>query len=93
MCALWSFKWYIVICKISLTYVGVVKKVGAIRLAHELYREKGKTHGNKEQLDFKLEEAYKHNKDLKAHLSKAVDDMNPLKVLILLRMMDPLVLI
>lgn len=59
---------------------GTVKKIGPLKIIHE--RFKGTRHEELMQ-DFhaQFEEAIKANADLKAHLSKAQDDLNPLRVL------------
>lgn len=62
--------------------LGVVKKVGFFKIIHEKYKG---TSAKKEEINRKFysqfEEAIKYNKDIKLNLSKAQDDLNPIKVI------------
>ncbi|KAI9595031.1 beta and beta-prime subunits of DNA dependent RNA-polymerase [Syncephalis fuscata] len=57
-----------------------VKKVGALKIIHEKYRQK-RTAAEKEEFKRSFEEAAAFAPEIKSHISKAHDDMNPLKVL------------
>eukprot|EP01105_Mastigella_eilhardi_P025761 TRINITY_DN7112_c0_g1_i1.p1 TRINITY_DN7112_c0_g1~~TRINITY_DN7112_c0_g1_i1.p1 ORF type:complete len:1449 (-),score=402.34 TRINITY_DN7112_c0_g1_i1:65-4234(-) len=68
---------------------GTVKKVGALKIVHDKYKDKGKTVGASRQLLDDFEEALKTSKDLRQFLPKAQDDINPLRALTLFRAMNP----
>ena len=70
---------------------GVIKKAGALKIIHERFRHSGKK-VVPEEVAFKesFTEALISAPDMKQHVSKAHDDMNPLKVLALFRMISPL---
>lgn len=57
----------------------MVKKVGALKIIHEKYRAK-RTHADYQQFLKSFDMLVQTNPDTKAHLSKAQDDLNPLKV-------------
>ncbi|KAI8055130.1 hypothetical protein BDF22DRAFT_725512 [Syncephalis plumigaleata] len=59
---------------------GTVKKVGALKIVHEKYRQK-RTAMEKEDFRRTFDEAITFAPELKPHINKAHDDMNPLKVL------------
>ncbi|RKP06871.1 beta and beta-prime subunits of DNA dependent RNA-polymerase [Thamnocephalis sphaerospora] len=59
---------------------GTVKKVGALKIIHEKFRQK-RTATEKDAFRRTFDTAVEFAPDIKAHLSKAHDDMNPLKVL------------
>ncbi|RKP22725.1 hypothetical protein SYNPS1DRAFT_19660, partial [Syncephalis pseudoplumigaleata] len=59
---------------------GTVKKVGALKIIHEKYRQK-RTAAEKEAFKGTFNEAIAFAPEIKPHISKAHDDMNPLKVL------------
>jgi DNA-directed RNA polymerase III subunit RPC1 len=58
---------------------GVVKKVGTLKIMHEQFRAK-KTKPEREEWEHGFDEALKDQRDLRPHISKAQDDMNPLRV-------------
>jgi DNA-directed RNA polymerase III subunit RPC1 len=75
---------------------GVVKKIGPMRIAHEQFRGRNKTkvpanaageRGVGGHVAFKesFTEASFESNDLETHLDKAVDDLNPLRVLTLFK--------
>jgi DNA-directed RNA polymerase III subunit RPC1 len=59
---------------------GVVKKVGTLKIMHEQFRAK-KTKPERDEWEQSFGEALKEMKELRTHISKAQDDMNPLRVL------------
>ena len=59
---------------------GPVKKVGALKITHEKYKVKGCDAMVEEHREA-FENALSYNKDLKSFLSRAQEDLNPLKVL------------
>ncbi|KAF9109757.1 hypothetical protein BGX27_007243 [Mortierella sp. AM989] len=59
---------------------GTVKKVGALRIVHEKYRAK-KVAEEYEQFKSTFNTAIEAAPEMKAHISKAQEDMNPLRVL------------
>lgn len=69
---------------------GVIKKAGALKIIHERFRHSGKK-DVPEEIEFKASfaEALKTLPDLKQHVQKAQDDMNPLKVLALFKAISP----
>ncbi|KAI9845198.1 MAG: hypothetical protein M1838_001838 [Thelocarpon superellum] len=71
---------------------GVVKKVGALKIVHDKYRAFNLSKAVKKQppvckmeFDRSFTEAKRANVELDKHLKKALDDLNPLRVLNLLR--------
>lgn len=60
--------------------IGTVKKVGALKIVHEKFRAK-RTHEEHEQFKKSFDMAVATIPELKTHLNKAQEDMNPLKVL------------
>lgn len=69
---------------------GVIKKAGALKIIHERFRHSGKK-DVPEEIEFKasFDEALKSAPDMRQHVSKAQDDMNPLKVLSLFKAVSP----
>lgn len=61
---------------------GVIKKVGPLKITHDRFRHSGKKEVP-EEVEFKnsFVEAMKGSAELRQHVSKAQDDLNPLKVL------------
>ncbi|KAK8843986.1 hypothetical protein IAR55_006779 [Kwoniella newhampshirensis] len=59
---------------------GVVKKSGALKISHEPFRA-SKMAGLKDEWMATFKSAVAENQAVATHLSKAVDDLNPLKVL------------
>ncbi|WWD21358.1 hypothetical protein CI109_105842 [Kwoniella shandongensis] len=59
---------------------GVVKKSGPLKISHEPYRA-SKMAGMKDEWMATFKSAVAENQAVATHLSKAVDDLNPLKVL------------
>ena len=64
----------------KLPILGTVKKVGALRIVHEKYRAK-KVAGEYEQFKQSFKNAIAAAPELKPHIDKAHEDMNPLRVL------------
>ncbi|GAA5990879.1 hypothetical protein JCM11641_002868 [Rhodosporidiobolus odoratus] len=75
---------------------GVVKKIGAMRIGHEKWRGRNlkkdaggrdgaEGKGNYQAWKASFEEAIREDKQIEAHVDKAIDDLNPLKVLTLFR--------
>ncbi|GAA5868140.1 hypothetical protein JCM8547_003356 [Rhodosporidiobolus lusitaniae] len=75
---------------------GVVKKIGAMRIGHEKWRGRNlkkdaggrdgaEGKGNYQSWKASFEEAIREDKQIEAHVDKAIDDLNPLKVLALFR--------
>ncbi|GAA6029739.1 hypothetical protein JCM8097_001026 [Rhodosporidiobolus ruineniae] len=75
---------------------GVVKKIGAMRIGHEKWRGRNlkkdaggrdgaEGKGNYQAWKASFEEAIREDKQIEAHVDKAIDDLNPLKVLSLFR--------
>jgi DNA-directed RNA polymerase III subunit RPC1 len=54
--------------------------VGALKIVHEKYRQK-RTAMEKESFSRTFDEAIAFAPEIKPHINKAHDDMNPLKVL------------
>lgn len=59
---------------------GVVKKVGSLKIVHERFRSK-KTSVNRTIWERGFDTAISEQKEIRPHLHKAQDDMNPLRVL------------
>jgi len=75
---------------------GTVKKVGPLKIIHDKFRAfNNSTAASKVAPEAKIAfdksflEAKKGNADLDKHLRKAMDDLNPLKVLILFKQISP----
>ncbi len=79
---------------------GVVKKIGPMRIGHEKFRGRNKVKtpenregqegkGNWEHWRESFTEAAKDSKELEPHLDKAVEDLNPLRVLHLFKKIPP----
>ncbi|GAA5927574.1 hypothetical protein JCM3775_006021 [Rhodotorula graminis] len=75
---------------------GVVKKIGAMRIGHEKWRGRNlkkdaggrdgaEGKGNHQAWKASFEEAIREDKQLEAHVDKAIEDLNPLKTLSLFR--------
>ncbi|KAI9670511.1 MAG: hypothetical protein M1817_004378 [Caeruleum heppii] len=75
---------------------GVVKKAAVLKIVHDRYRAynistaiKKKPPLSKIMYDLSFSEAKKSNHELEKHLKKALDDLNPLRVLNLFRRITP----
>lgn len=68
---------------------GVVKKAGPLKIIHERFRYVRKSQDDEENFRHSFDEALKTIPELKLHLSKAHDDLNPLKVLNLFKQITP----
>lgn len=75
---------------------GVVKKIGPMRIGHEKFRgrnrdkiptnrEGDEAQGTHAHWRATFDEAVKESREIEPHLEKAIDDLNPLKVLTLFR--------
>ncbi|GJN89850.1 hypothetical protein Rhopal_002839-T1 [Rhodotorula paludigena] len=75
---------------------GVVKKIGAMRIGHEKWRGRNlkkeaggrdgaEGKGNYQAWRASFDEAVREDKQIETHIDKAIDDLNPLKVLSLFR--------
>ena len=60
--------------------LGVVKKVGVLKIIHERFRAKSKE-GEMHVFHQTFDEAMKFNPDIKNHMSKVQDDLNPMRAL------------
>src|SRR5437762_858348 len=76
---------------------GVVKKAGTLKIIHDKYRlfnistmAKKKPPESKLIFDRSFAEAKKGNSEIEKHLKKAMEDLNPLKVLNLFRLITPI---
>ncbi|KAI8871779.1 beta and beta-prime subunits of DNA dependent RNA-polymerase [Ramicandelaber brevisporus] len=58
---------------------GVVKKVGPLKVIHDKYRKKN-THNERDVERGTFQFAMDANSEIKQHINKAMDDLNPLKV-------------
>jgi DNA-directed RNA polymerase III subunit RPC1 len=69
---------------------GTVKKVGALKITHDLFKRDSKRN-EKLKVDFEktFAESIKTMPEIKSHINKAQDDMNPLKVLKLFQRISP----
>lgn len=69
---------------------GVVKKAGTLKIIHDKFRWIGKRMPDeKVEFDKSFDEAKAANTDLDKYLKRAMDDLNPLKVLNLFRNIQP----
>ncbi|KAI0842643.1 beta and beta-prime subunits of DNA dependent RNA-polymerase [Hypoxylon sp. FL0890] len=75
---------------------GQIRKVGALKLLHDKFIAFNKSTSQKKQpppskieFDNSFLEAKKHVNDLEKHMKKAFEDMNPLRVLNLFKMITP----
>lgn len=69
---------------------GVVKKVGALKIIHDKYRWMGKkTLDEKVDFDNSFNEVKKINPDIEKFTKRAMDDLNPLKVLHMFQEITP----
>jgi hypothetical protein len=68
---------------------GVVKKVGALKISHEKYRNRKKL--AEDWADFKgtMEFAARESREIAPHLEKAEEHLNPLRVLTLFQRVPP----
>ncbi|TPX38204.1 DNA-directed RNA polymerase [Synchytrium microbalum] len=66
---------------------GSIKKVGALKLIHEKYKKKPRKDAVQEAEDFydTFDSAIKHTPEIKLHIKKAQEDLNPRTVLELLK--------
>ncbi|KTW25869.1 hypothetical protein T552_03143 [Pneumocystis carinii B80] len=78
------------ICPNCQSTQGVIKKVGALKIIHEKFKYNKKN--NQEEIEFRktFETVLNSTPDMKTHLSKAHDDLNPLKVLNLFKQIPPM---
>ncbi|PJF17134.1 DNA-directed RNA polymerase subunit [Paramicrosporidium saccamoebae] len=60
---------------------GLIKKVGIMKVVHEKYRSVRKQHGDAELFKRQFSHAIESNPELKMHVGKAQEDVNPLKAL------------
>ncbi|BFZ57438.1 DNA-directed RNA polymerase III subunit C1 (rpo31) [Savitreella phatthalungensis] len=61
---------------------GVVKKAGPLKIIHDKYRYAGrKGEDAKREFDNSFVKAVQASQDMRSHLNKAMDDLNPLRVL------------
>jgi len=67
-------------CPYCGTLNGMVKKIGALKLIHERYREKQHAERRRQFLS-EFDEAVKLDETLGPHLHKAQEDLNPIKVM------------
>ncbi|RUS34443.1 putative RPO31-DNA-directed RNA polymerase III, 160 kd subunit [Jimgerdemannia flammicorona] len=74
--------------QIHVSGIGTVKKVSALKIVHEKFRAK-RTHDEHEEFKRTFDMAVATIPELKAHLNKAQEDMNPLKVLTLFQQISP----
>lgn len=68
--------------------LGVVKKIGFMKLIHERFRG-AKNEDKKLEFREQFAEAIRYNKDLDNFLNKAQDDLNPLRVLSIFERITP----
>lgn len=69
---------------------GVVKKAGALKIIHDKYRWIGKKNPeDKIEFDNSFQDAIKANPELEKFVKRAMDDLNPLKVLNLFQQIPP----
>ena len=75
---------------------GTIKKIGVLKLAHDKYSSYNKSTSIKKQpppskvkFDRSFDEAKTANTELDKHLRKAMEDLNPLRVLNLFKMITP----
>lgn len=69
-------------------FVGVVKKVGPMKITHDKYRLK-RVASELEEFRKSFETAASTMPELRPHISKAQDDLNPLRVLRLFQRVTP----
>jgi DNA-directed RNA polymerase III subunit RPC1 len=84
------------ICPYCEAVNGQIRKIGVLKLAHDKYQAYNKSTAAKKVAPASLitfqrsfEEAKKNNADLDKHMKKAMDDLNPLRVLNLFKMITP----
>ena len=75
---------------------GQIRKIGALKLAHDKFSAYNKSSALKKQpplsklnFDASFAEAKKYNPDLDRHFSRALEDLNPLRTLNLFKMISP----
>ncbi|KKY32415.1 putative dna-directed rna polymerase iii subunit rpc1 [Diaporthe ampelina] len=75
---------------------GQIRKLGVIKLAHDKFATFNKSTAQKKvapesklQYDASFKEAKKSNPDLEKHVKKAMEDLNPLRVLNLFKLIGP----
>jgi DNA-directed RNA polymerase III subunit RPC1 len=73
-------------CPFCLATNGTVKKVGVLKLVHEKYRAKSKEH-ELQEFRSSFHNAMVYLPEIKQHIPKAQDDLNPQKVYDLLKNM------
>ncbi|KAG4301444.1 hypothetical protein PCK1_002370 [Pneumocystis canis] len=78
------------ICPNCQSTQGVVKKVGALKIIHEKFKHNKKNHQEEIEFQKTFETILKSTPDMKTYLSKAHDDLNPLKVLNLFKQIPPI---
>ncbi len=83
-------------CPYCDTVNGVIRKTGVFKLAHDRFTAYNKSTAAKKsvppgKIEFEksFEEARKNNTELEKHYKKAMEDLNPLRVLNLFRMITP----
>lgn len=83
-------------CQYCGTVNGQIRKVAALKLAHDKYTVFNKSTAKSKQeppgsIAFKasFEEAKKHNPELDKHVKKAMEDLSPLRVLKLFQLISP----
>ena len=69
---------------------GVVKKVSGMKIVHEKFRAKAAAEA-RDQFEATFQTAIQEQPEIKTHLSKAQDDLNPLKVLALFKRISAIV--
>lgn len=84
------------ICQYCQAINGVVKKTGPLKISHDKFRAFNASNAAKKvppeekvQFERSFNEAKRHNNDLDKHIKKAMDDLNPLKVLKLFQQVSP----
>eukprot|EP00741_Cyanophora_paradoxa_P024410 tig00022075_g23569.t1 len=69
---------------------GTVKKVGAMKIIHDRFRSAAaKRHESCKEFAGSFEEACRYNKDVRAHVGKAMEDLTPLRALQLFSRIPP----
>ncbi|EPY49320.1 DNA-directed RNA polymerase III complex large subunit Rpc1 [Schizosaccharomyces cryophilus OY26] len=76
-------------CPVCDSMQGVVKKAGPLKIIHERFRYARKSQDDEGEFRHTFDEAIKTIPELKMHLTKAHDDLNPLKVLNLFKQINP----
>jgi DNA-directed RNA polymerase III subunit RPC1 len=60
---------------------GAVKKLGPLKIVHEKYKLVGKNDDAAREFHSEFDDAVKLNPDIKSHVQKAQEDLNPIRVL------------